>query len=230
MGQVLPLAGVAGRGWRTDLPQTTLPGVRIGQTPKAVDAELHRRVREGGAQEQRQQGKRRGMSRRETAPADPPGAREGDRLHRLIVAGAPALIGLLLGAAPPPPPSPAEATPAAAEVGLMPIDEVRPGMQGTARTVFEGDRLEEFKVEILGLLKNAIGPQQDLILGRLRGEKVEYTGVVSGMSGSPVYIDGRLVGAVSYRLGSFGKEAIAGITPIVDMIKLAGPSRRADGG
>lgn len=168
------------------------------------------------------------MSRPEAAPADPRGAREGDRLHRLIIAGAPALICLLLGAAPPSPPLPTEAAPAA-EVGLMPIDEVRPGMQGTARTVFEGDRLEEFKVEILGLLKNAIGPQQDLILGRLRGEKVEYTGVVSGMSGSPVYIDGRLVGAVSYRLGSFGKEAIAGITPIADMIKLAAPSRRADG-
>jgi hypothetical protein len=169
------------------------------------------------------------MSRPETAPADPHGARRGDRLHRLIVAVAPALVCLLLGAAPPPPAQP-EATPAGAPIGLMPIDEVRPGMLGTARTVFEGNNLEEFKVEILGLLKNAIGPQQDLILGRLRGEKVEYTGVVSGMSGSPVYIDGRLIGAVSYRLGTFGKEAIAGITPIADMIKLAGPGRAAAGG
>jgi len=95
-------------------------------------------------------------------------------------------------------------------------------MQGTARTVFEGDRLEEFGVEILGVLKNAIGPQQDLIIARLHGSKVEFTGVVSGMSGSPVYVDGKLVGALSYRIGTFAKEAIAGITPIADMLKLAG--------
>jgi len=111
----------------------------------------------------------------------------------------------------------------------MPLDEIRPGMQGIARTVFEGSSLEEFKVEILGVLKGAIGPQQDLIIGRLRGDKVEYTGVVSGMSGSPVYIDGRLIGAVSYRLGQFAKEAIAGITPIADMMKVADPARAAGG-
>ena len=98
---------------------------------------------------------------------------------------------------------------------------------GIARTVFEGDRLEEFNVEFLGVLKNAIGPQQDMIVARLRGEKVEFTGVVSGMSGSPVYIDGKLVGAISYRLGSFAKEAIAGITPIGEMVKLIGTEPRA---
>jgi hypothetical protein len=105
---------------------------------------------------------------------------------------------------------------------MMPLEEIRPGMQGTARTVFEGESLEEFGVEILGVLKSAVGPDQDLILARLRGEKVEYTGVVSGMSGSPVYVGGRLVGAISYRVGAFGKEAIAGVTPIADMLKLAG--------
>jgi SpoIVB peptidase S55 len=117
-----------------------------------------------------------------------------------------------------------------AQVPLMPLEEIRPGMQGTARTIFEGSTPEEFKVEILGVLKGAIGPQQDLILARLRGEKVEYTGVVAGMSGSPVYIDGKLVGAVSYRIGQFAKEAIAGITPIADMIKLAQPPRPSSDG
>jgi hypothetical protein len=106
---------------------------------------------------------------------------------------------------------------------MLPLEEIHPGMEGIARTVFEGSSLEEFRVEILGVLKNAIGPQQDLILARLHGDKVEYTGVVSGMSGSPVYVDGKLIGALSYRLGSFAKEAIAGITPIADMLKLAGP-------
>jgi hypothetical protein len=110
--------------------------------------------------------------------------------------------------------------------GILPLEEIRAGMEGTARTVFEGNALEEFRVEILGVLRNAIGPQQDLILARLRGDKVEFTGVVSGMSGSPVYVDGRLIGALSYRIGPFAKEAIAGITPIADMLKLAGGEPR----
>ncbi len=116
----------------------------------------------------------------------------------------------------------APAAETAAPSEFLPVDALRPGMQGTARTVFEGDRLEEFGVEILGVLRNAIGPQQDLIIARLHGSKVEFTGVVSGMSGSPVYVDGKLVGALSYRIGTFAKEAIAGITPIADMLKLAG--------
>lgn len=103
----------------------------------------------------------------------------------------------------------------------MPIDEIRPGMEGVGRTVFEGDTLEEFRVEILGILKNAIGPQEDMILVRLHGDKVEFTGVVAGMSGSPIYIDGRLIGALSYRIGTFAKEPIAGITPIASMLRLA---------
>jgi SpoIVB peptidase S55 len=126
-------------------------------------------------------------------------------------------------------------TPVAASappIATFPAAEIHPGLHGVARTVFEGDHLEEFEVEFLGVLKNAIGPQQDMILARLHGTKVEFTGVVAGMSGSPVYVDGRLVGALSYRLGSFAKEPIAGITPIADMIRLsslgtAAPARAA---
>ncbi len=86
-----------------------------------------------------------------------------------------------------------------------------------AYTVFEGVNPESMDLVILGVLKDAIGPGQDMILARLTGEKPEYTGVVAGMSGSPVYIDGRLVGALSYRIGQFSKEPIAGITPIEAM-------------
>jgi len=108
----------------------------------------------------------------------------------------------------------------------FPVADIHPGLRGVARTVFEGNRLEEFEVEFLGVLRNAIGPQQDMILARLHGEKVEFTGVVAGMSGSPVYIDGRIVGAISYRLGAFAKEPIAGITPIADMMRAGTPSVR----
>jgi hypothetical protein len=76
-------------------------------------------------------------------------------------------------------------------------------------------------VQILGLLHNALGPGQDMILARLEGNKPEYTGVVAGMSGSPVYIDGKLLGALSYRIGAFSKEPIAGITPIGQMLEVA---------
>ncbi len=94
-------------------------------------------------------------------------------------------------------------------------------MVGTGKTVFEGDRLDEFKVHILGVLRNVIGPSRNLILARLEGGPLATTGVIAGMSGSPVYIDGRLVGAVSYSLGQFSKEPIAGITPIDEMIQAA---------
>jgi hypothetical protein len=112
----------------------------------------------------------------------------------------------------------------------FPADQIRPGLKGVARTVFEGDHLEEFEVEFLGVLKNAIGPQQDMILARLHGPKVEFTGVVAGMSGSPVFVDGRLVGAISYRIGSFTKEPIAGITPIADMMRASGVAGAGAGG
>jgi hypothetical protein len=105
-----------------------------------------------------------------------------------------------------------------AQTTSFPVDELRIGMVGVGRTVFEGDRLEEFKVHILGVLRNVIGTRRNLILARLEGGPLANTGVIAGMSGSPVYIDGRLVGAVSYSLGQFSKEPIAGITPIDEMI------------
>jgi hypothetical protein len=104
-----------------------------------------------------------------------------------------------------------------AQVPTMSIDEVRPGMVGIGRTVFEGSAIEEFKVHIIGVLKNVVGPNRSLVLARLEGGPLAQTGVIAGMSGSPVYIDGRLLGAVSYQLGQFPKEPIAGITPIAEM-------------
>jgi len=114
------------------------------------------------------------------------------------------------------------AMPASAPSGakIFPLADVRRGLHGVAYTVFEGVTPEPMEVEILGVLKDAIGPGQDMILGRLKGEKPEYTGVVAGMSGSPVYVDGRLVGALSYRIGQFSKEAICGITPIEQMFEV----------
>ncbi len=105
-----------------------------------------------------------------------------------------------------------------ASTALMPIDEVRPGMDGVGRTIFQGSDLQDFKVHILGVLKNVQAPQRNLILAKLEGGPLADTGVIAGMSGSPVYVDGRLVGAVSYSIGSFSKEPIAGITPIGEMI------------
>ena len=100
---------------------------------------------------------------------------------------------------------------------FFPVDDIRPGMVGIGRTVFEGDKIEEFQVHILGVLRNVAAPQRDLILARLEGGPLAQTGVIQGMSGSPVYINGRLLGAVSYALGSFPKEPLAGITPIGEM-------------
>lgn len=122
---------------------------------------------------------------------------------------------------------PGASLPAASRV--FPVDDIRPGMKAEGKTVFEGDRLESFTAHIIGVLRNVIGPQRTLILARLEGGPLATTGVIAGMSGSPVYIDGKLVGAVSYSLGSFSKEAIAGITPIGEMIDAAAldtPRRR----
>jgi hypothetical protein len=105
----------------------------------------------------------------------------------------------------------------------MGVEELKPGMVGTGVTVFEGERREEFQVHILGVLENVIGPKRQLILARLEGGPLADTGVIAGMSGSPVYVDGRLIGAVSYSLGSFSKEPIAGITPIDEMIDATAP-------
>src|SRR6058998_1643912 len=108
-----------------------------------------------------------------------------------------------------------------ASTPLMSIDEIKPGMVGIGRTVFEGSDLEDFKVHVLGVLKNVTAPQRNLILARLEGGPLAETGVIAGMSGSPVYIDGRLAGAVSYSIGAFPKEPLAGITPITEMIDAA---------
>ncbi len=105
----------------------------------------------------------------------------------------------------------------------FPLEQVRPGMKGVLRTIFAGDQIEEIELEIIGVMRNAIGPKQDLILALLKGPKVEFTGVVSGMSGSPVYIEGKLAGALSYRMGIFAKEPLAGITPIRSVFAVDAP-------
>jgi hypothetical protein len=100
----------------------------------------------------------------------------------------------------------------------MPLSQVKPGMKGRGKSVFQGTAIEEFDVEILGVLANSV-PQRNVILARLRGRGLESTGIIAGMSGSPVYIDGKLIGAVAYGF-SFSKEAIAGITPIDEMLAI----------
>ena len=102
---------------------------------------------------------------------------------------------------------------------FLPVSEVREGMKGTARTVFRGSRSEEFSVEILGVIPNWIGPGQDMIIGKLSGSNAERTAVFAGMSGSPVYVNGKLLGAVSYSF-PFAKEPICGITPIEQMVSV----------
>ena len=102
----------------------------------------------------------------------------------------------------------------------IPVDQIHAGMRGVAYTVFEGIKPEPMDVEVLGVLHNVNGPKGDIILIRLHGQKVEYTGVVAGMSGSPVYLDGKLAGALAFRIGEFSKEPIAGVTPIADMLEI----------
>jgi SpoIVB peptidase S55 len=102
---------------------------------------------------------------------------------------------------------------------LFPLEDLRPGMKGTARTVFSGTETQEFGVEILGVLPGFPGPRQSAIIARLSGANVEKTGVFAGMSGSPVYVDGKIVGAIAFSF-PFSKEPIAGITPIKQMIEL----------
>jgi hypothetical protein len=99
----------------------------------------------------------------------------------------------------------------------MPLSQVKPGMKGRGRSVFQGRTVEDFDVEVLGVMENASAPKRSIILARLKGRGLEATGVIAGMSGSPVYIDGKLIGAVASGF-SFSKEAIAGITPIDEML------------
>src|SRR5260221_7012483 len=100
----------------------------------------------------------------------------------------------------------------------LPLDQVRPGMQGYAYTIFAGDQVEKFDLEVIGVMPNFLGPKQSIILVQLKGPKVEHTGVVAGMSGSPVYLEGKLAGALSLKLGIFTKDPIAGVTPIEDVL------------
>src|ERR1700719_5097129 len=103
----------------------------------------------------------------------------------------------------------------------IPVDQIHPGMRGYALTVFEGVKPESMDVEVLGVMHNVNGPKGDIILIRLHATKVEYTGVVAGMSGSPVYFDGKLSGAIAFRIGEFSKEPIAGVTPISEMLEIS---------
>ena len=129
---------------------------------------------------------------------------------------------------------------AAAPPPTLPLEAVRPGMVGTMSTVLRGTQRETIEVELLGVLDDGIGPGVDMILCRLRGELGTWTGVAAGMSGSPVTVDGKLVGALSYSIGGFSKEPLCGITPIETMLALerypaglapwtAGASARASG-
>ncbi len=129
------------------------------------------------------------------------------------------LLAFLAGAA--------TAEAAAPATPILPLSEVQPGQKGIGRTVFSGTRIEEFQVEILGVLENVLGPGDSMILARLEGGPLANTGVIAGMSGSPVFVDGKLIGAVSYGF-PFSKETIGGITPIDDMIsKTRTPAPRA---
>ena len=140
-----------------------------------------------------------------------------------------AALGLALGCAaaaraqmpPAEPNASASAGPPPSSGGFFPLSEVHAGMKGTSWTVFAGTKPEPMGVEILGVLRNARGPHQDLIVARLVGARPEYTGVVEGMSGSPVYIGTKLLGSLSYRIGQFSKEPIAGITPIEQMLPVS---------
>ena len=104
---------------------------------------------------------------------------------------------------------------------IFPLAKIEPGMHGVAYTVFQGTKPEPMPVEVLGVLRNANGPKGDIILVRLGGAKADYTGVVAGMSGSPVYFDGKLAGAIAFRIGEFSKEPIAGVTPISEMLEIS---------
>lgn len=115
------------------------------------------------------------------------------------------------------PTSPAEARSAA---GFMDIDDVRPGMRGYGLTVYQDARIDTFEVEVLGVIKNQFYTDHDIIMVGVSGPYVDDAGVIAGMSGSPVYIDGKLVGALAYRFGMFPKKPIGGVTPIGHMLAI----------
>lgn len=126
------------------------------------------------------------------------------RMHKCIAATALVLMAV-------------SALRAQGQTQFFPLKDIRPGLQGVGRTIFQGNKVQEFQVEFLGVLKNFLAPKHDVILARLSGGPLAETGVIAGMSGSPVYVDGKLVGAVALAF-PFAKEAIAGITPIHEML------------
>ena len=103
---------------------------------------------------------------------------------------------------------------------IFPLSQIQPGMKGEAYTIFAGDQVEKFDLVVIGVMPNFLAPKQSIILVQLVGPKVEHTGVVAGMSGSPVYIEGKLAGALSLKLGVFAKEPLAGVTPIENILSL----------
>ncbi len=111
------------------------------------------------------------------------------------------------------------------EKDYLPLSSVKEGMRGKAWTVFRGSEPEEFEVEILGIVPGSIGPKQDMIVGRISGGQADRTAVFAGMSGSPVYVDGKLIGAISYSF-PFAKEPICGITPIEQMVSIFNEKQR----
>ena len=143
-------------------------------------------------------------------------------LAALFIFDCVALSSALLGAQVATPIAAAQvsASPPPSTGGFFPLNELKRGMTATAWTVFSGTKPEPMAVEILGVLRGGRGPGHDMILAQLHGAKPEYTGVVAGMSGSPVYIGNKLLGSISYHIGMFSKDAIAGITPIEDMLEV----------
>ena len=117
------------------------------------------------------------------------------------------------------------ARPKAGKTEIMPVSQIKPGMKGIAWTVFQGTEPEPVPIEIIGRWKDMWGPKQDVIIAKMGGKAVR-TNVAGGMSGSPVYIDGKLVGAVALRLSTFSPDAICGITPIELMLEINGSEVR----
>jgi len=135
-----------------------------------------------------------------------------DRLRRARVAGL-LLVSLIAGAL--------------ASIPIMTVDQIKPGMTGTGRSVFFGTEVKEFGVEVVDVM-HQVWPRGDMILCRLSGQNLEESGVVAGMSGSPVYVDGKLIGAVAYAWG-FAKQPLAGVTPAAQMLRIWKEQDRAQG-
>ncbi len=110
---------------------------------------------------------------------------------------------------------------ASGEPQILPLSQIQPGMKGVGYTIFSGNNVQPFDVEVIGVLPNLIGPKQDVVLVRLSSPEIAKSGVVDGMSGSPVYINGKLAGAIAYKFGSFTSEALAGMTPIEEELAVS---------